>query len=124
MAWDISVININEAITRSMGRKELYKGWLDSFFKDETLDLVKSAFENKDEKALEKALHKIKGTSGNLSVVKVYDIASDMCRRVEANETINGLEVSFNELCEEFKAAKQMYNNNLNDLLNYGEIII
>jgi HPt (histidine-containing phosphotransfer) domain-containing protein len=123
MAWDSAVINLDEALTRSMGRKELYKGWLDSFFRDETFNPTKEAFANSDNEAAHTALHKFKGTAGNLSVMKIYAKATALCERVIAKEELCSLEDELKELHEEFLFARQMYNDNIDELLNYGELI-
>jgi len=123
MAWDASMINLDEAITRSMGRKELYKGWLDGFFRDETFEPVDKAFTNNDNTAAEAALHKLKGTAGNLAVKKVHVLAEDMCARVKAGETTDSMTGDLEKLREDFVNARTMYNDNIDELLNYGELI-
>jgi HPt (histidine-containing phosphotransfer) domain-containing protein len=123
MAWDAGMVDLDEAITRSMGRKELYKGWLDNFFEDVTFAPAEAAFANKDVKAAEAALHKIKGTAGNLSVKKVYAIAVAMGDKIKAGNDTEVLEGDFKALREEFTAARAMYNDNIDVLLNYGELI-
>ena len=117
MAWDMDVINLDEALKRAMGRKDLYKRWLDSFFKEEVIEPSETAFKNKDYEAAHSALHKLKGTAGNLSVVKVFDAAGSLCERVTAKESMETLESGFLKLREEFLSAMKMYNENLNELI-------
>ncbi|MCL2696550.1 MAG: Hpt domain-containing protein [Oscillospiraceae bacterium] len=122
MAWDSGIINLDDAITRAIGRKELYKGWLDSFFKDENFISVEEAFDNKDYEAASGALHKMKGTAGNLSVMVVFSQADGLCEKIRAGEDFNSLAGDLNKLRDSFYSAKKMYNDNIDELLSYGEI--
>jgi len=122
MAWDYNVINLDEAITRAMGRKELYKGWLDSFFKDESFTHVSDAFEKKDYEAVGAALHKIKGTAGNLSVLTVFKQAGELDAKIKNEPSFDSLAEDLEKLREYFYAAKKMYTDNINVLTNYGEL--
>ncbi|MCL1824022.1 MAG: hypothetical protein FWG44_07440 [Oscillospiraceae bacterium] len=122
MAWDTNIINMDEALSRVLGRKELYKGWLDSFFRDENFTPVAEAFEKKDREELRLALHKIKGTAGNLSVTTVFNQSLKISTSVKAGEDLDGLSGEIEKLKNDFYEAKKMYEENANALIHYGEI--
>ncbi|MCL2078080.1 MAG: hypothetical protein FWH08_06730 [Oscillospiraceae bacterium] len=123
MAWDTDIINLDDALTRVMGRKDLYKGWLDAFFNDESLEPVDEAFKNKDYVAAENALHKLKGTAANLSVVKVREQTVLVSEKIKEREEFNSISGDLKKLRKEFYNAKKMYEDNISDLMNYGELI-
>jgi HPt (histidine-containing phosphotransfer) domain-containing protein len=122
MAWNPQVINLDDAITRAMGRKELYKGWLDSFFDDKNFISVEEAFANKDYEAACGALHKMKGTAGNLSIMIVAAEAGALHDKVYAKADFTALTEDMQRLRDSFYGAKKMYTENVGDLLGYGEI--
>jgi HPt (histidine-containing phosphotransfer) domain-containing protein len=116
MAWDSQIINLDDAMTRAMGRKEHYKGWLDSFFGDENIRQIEETFETGDREVFSKALHKLTGTAGNLSVTAVYSLAKEILDNPGAGRD------DLEKLRDSFYAAKKMYEENIEDLLSYGEI--
>ena len=122
MAWDSGIINMDEALSRVLGRKELYQGWLDAFFKDENFNPVTEAYEKKDREELRLALHRIKGTAGNLSVTNVFNQSLEFSIKVKDGEDLNTLDGDFEKLRQCFYEAKKMYNENVDELINYGEL--
>ncbi|MCL2018979.1 MAG: Hpt domain-containing protein [Oscillospiraceae bacterium] len=122
MAWNYDIIDLNEAMTRVLGRKELYKGWLDTFLTDDVFATVQEAFEKKDYDGADLALHKIKGTSGNLSIKSVFELASSLSSKVRNRDAFDTLTEEYEKLRESFFSAKKMYTDNVNDLMNYGEL--
>lgn len=124
MAWDSAIINLDEAMSRVLGRKELYKGWLDTFFKDESFNAVAQAFESKDYTAAYNALHKLKGTAGNLSVAKVFDIATKLDVRIKAEDDFDSLAEGLETLKDSFYSAKSMFEENIDVLMSYGELAL
>ncbi len=71
-----SGINVEEFFGRVMGNEPLMLKLLRIFLKDETYKALKAAVENGDrEKALE-ASHSLKGMTGNISAVRLFDLFS------------------------------------------------
>jgi HPt (histidine-containing phosphotransfer) domain-containing protein len=122
MAWNPKVINLDDAITRAMGRKELYKGWLDSFFEDKNFAAVEEAFRDNNYQAAESVLHKMKGTAGNLSIMILSAEASALHDKVTVKTDFAFLAEDLQKLRESFFDAKKMYTDNIEELLSYGEI--
>ncbi|MDR2532890.1 MAG: hypothetical protein LBC82_08645 [Oscillospiraceae bacterium] len=122
MPWNYEVIDLNDAITRAMGRKELYKGWLDAFLKDESFVPVAEAFKNKDPETARNALHKLKSTAGNLSVMSVFRQAEALGVKIKESADFDSLDDDLKALSESFYSAKKMHDDNISELLNYGEL--
>ncbi|MCL2638236.1 MAG: Hpt domain-containing protein [Oscillospiraceae bacterium] len=123
MAWDSGIIDLDDAITRAMGRKEHYKSWLDSFFENDDFKAIEEAFANKDRETALDEVHKMKGTAGNLSVMRVFAAADALCEKLRANADLGTLAADLEALRDSFFGAKKMYEENTDVLLNYGEIM-
>ncbi|MCL2109318.1 MAG: Hpt domain-containing protein [Oscillospiraceae bacterium] len=119
MAWNFEMIELKSALARVLGHKEMYKGWLDKFFTDETFAPVEECFAARNHEAACKALHKLKGTSSNLSVMRVYKQTESLEAKLKANQSFDEVAADFDKLREEFHAAAKMYRENLQDLLDF-----
>ena len=113
MAWDLEVIDLNDALQRVMGHKTMYKSWLVKFFSDETFAPVDKAVAAGNSEEAHSALHKIKGTASNLSVMKVYRLAEDLEKRLKKGEELNSLIDEIEVLRGLFQSAKQMHGENV-----------
>lgn len=119
MAWDLEIINLNDALPRVLGHKVMYKGWLDKFFADGSFAPVEAALASRDYEEAHNALHKIKGTASNLSIVKVYKHAEELERKLKDKADFDSLADEIKVLRAEFDEAKQMYSDNVDELMNF-----
>ena len=121
--WDSHVIDLDDAMVRVLGRKDLYKKWLDSFFsdKDDSFGLINKSVETKDYDTAHRVMHKLKGTAGNLSVITVRDQAKLIDEKIQKTADLGELADDFAKLRECFDFAKRMYECNLNVITGYGE---
>ncbi len=118
--WDEKIIDLDEAMDRVLGHKEMYKRWLDGFFIPETLQVADEAFIEEDYDAAHRAVHKLKGTAGNLAIKKLFEQARNLDELIKAQTDFSQLTGELNKLKEYFYEAKEMYNNNVDLILNYG----
>jgi HPt (histidine-containing phosphotransfer) domain-containing protein len=79
-------IDINDGLNRFAGSTELYEKFLRKFKDDKTFEDLGKAVEARNCDEAFKAAHALKGVSGNLSMICVYKITSDMCAAFRANE--------------------------------------
>ena len=79
-------IDVNDGVNRFAGSAELYEKFLRKFKDDKTFEDIGKAVETKNSDEGFKAAHALKGVSGNLSMICVYKITSDMCTAFRANE--------------------------------------
>ena len=119
ISWDSRVINLEDAMIRVLGRKDMYKRWLDTFFNDDGFDLINEAFEKKDHEAAHRSMHKLKGTAGNLSVAAVYEQAKLIDDKLKTNADFDSLSCELEKLREYFYFAKKMYESNINYIMSY-----
>jgi HPt (histidine-containing phosphotransfer) domain-containing protein len=68
--------DISGAVSRMMDNQLLVNKFLIGFPDESRIKNIKKAVAQSDYKALEDAVHKIKGTAGNLGLTELYKIAS------------------------------------------------
>jgi len=66
-------INIDEALKRMMGKKAMYAKLLKTFLTMEDFDKLDAAIAEKDCKTASEIAHSIKGVTGNLSLIKLFE---------------------------------------------------
>jgi HPt (histidine-containing phosphotransfer) domain-containing protein len=69
--------DISGAVSRMMDNQNLVNKFLIGFPDETRIKSIKKAAASLDYKALEEAVHKIKGTAGNLGLTSLYKIASE-----------------------------------------------
>jgi HPt (histidine-containing phosphotransfer) domain-containing protein len=74
--------DIKNAVARMMDNEDLVNKFLLGFPDSARLDAIKAAVTGKDFKGLEEAVHKIKGTAGNLGLTGLYAIAAQFTDHV------------------------------------------
>jgi HPt (histidine-containing phosphotransfer) domain-containing protein len=74
--------DIKSAVTRMMDNEDLVNKFLLGFPDPTRLDSIRSAVAMKDFKLLEEAVHKIKGTAGNLGLTKLHQIAGEFTNHI------------------------------------------
>jgi HPt (histidine-containing phosphotransfer) domain-containing protein len=94
--------DIKNAVARMMDNEDLVNKFLLGFPDPMRLETIKAAINVRDYKVLEEAVHKIKGTAGNLGLTKLYGIAAEFTNHVRQKraETFNA----------DFEALKIEYN--------------
>lgn len=117
--WDNSLINLNEAITRVLGHKDMYQRWLNEFFVSETLDFPKEAFSLKNYEQAHKAVHKLKGTAGNLAITKLTDQAAFLDEKIKNKEPFENMTVDFEKMIFRFNEAETMFKENCDYIMGY-----
>ncbi len=100
-----TIIDYEKGLARFMGRTELYKKFLTLYPLDETYIEFLQAMEASDYETALKAAHALKGSSGNLSLAKIYQNLDDLIGafRHEDTEKIMPLfeetKASYEETC-------------------------
>jgi len=86
-----SGINYEEGLERFLGNHEMYERMLIVFINDENFKNAKKNIKNKNYRALFGCMHEIKGMSGNLSLISLYNEASDFlcCLKNEKFELLD-----------------------------------
>jgi HPt (histidine-containing phosphotransfer) domain-containing protein len=79
--------DIKNAVARMMDNEDLVNKFLLGFPDPTRLDTIKAAVAAKDFKVLEEAVHKIKGTAGNLGLTKLYAVAGEFTNHVRQKRT-------------------------------------
>jgi HPt (histidine-containing phosphotransfer) domain-containing protein len=74
--------DISGAVSRMMDNQTLVNKFLIGFPDESRIKNIKKAAAALDYKALEEAVHKIKGTAGNLGLTALYKIASEFTEDV------------------------------------------
>lgn len=92
-------IDFRELSQRMMGNVHLAKKFLIKFLDDQTLTELKRSFEANDKEAMLLAVHTLKGVSGNLSFIKLYDVCSQMVKDLRENKDTD-LEKEYQQICE------------------------
>jgi HPt (histidine-containing phosphotransfer) domain-containing protein len=74
--------DIKNAVARMMDNEDLVNKFLLGFPDPTRLDSIKTAVTSRDYKLLEEAVHKIKGTAGNLGLTKLHAIATEFVNHI------------------------------------------
>jgi HPt (histidine-containing phosphotransfer) domain-containing protein len=94
--------DIKNAVARMMDNEDLVNKFLLGFPDPMRLETIKAAIAARDFKVLEEAVHKIKGTAGNLGLTKLHTIASDFTNHVRQKRT--------DTFAADYEALKSEYN--------------
>ena len=95
---EIAEINYEEGLRRFSSNEALYKKFLLKFSEDTSLDDAKAALESDDSDAFFKAIHTLKGISGNLSITGLYNASCSLVDAIRADD-----QAAFAELFEKVK---------------------
>lgn len=112
-------INIEEALERLDGNKELYHEILNEFSKgnENTIHQIRDALNRKDMKLARRLLHTLKGTAGSISAnaVRAAAIELEMAIKQEAPDMvdplIDNLETALNEVLESLRTVNHALND-------------
>ena len=75
-------INYSKGLARFMKNAALYEKFLQKFLNDASYTGFKTALESGDMVAAEKSIHTLKGTSGNLSIENLYELADSITQKI------------------------------------------
>lgn len=71
-------INYDEGVERLMGNKELYESLLIDFLNNFSFEEIKNAYQSKQYQKMYKLMHNLKGTSGSLCLVDLYEKSKEL----------------------------------------------
>lgn len=117
--WDNGVINLDEAISRVLGHKDMYIRWLNEFFVPETLAQPKEAFGNKNHEQAHKAVHKMKGTAGNLAITALTNQAASLDEMIKNQTPFEEMAADFEKMISRFNEAELMFRENQECISEY-----
>jgi HPt (histidine-containing phosphotransfer) domain-containing protein len=98
--------DIKNAVSRMMENEDLVNKFLLGFPDPMRLETIKAAINMHDQKVLEEAVHKIKGTAGNLGLTVLYKVAADFTDHVRQKRTdlyqadFELLATEYNKVCD------------------------
>lgn len=73
-------IDYDGALTRFMGKREIYERYLLKYLNDDHAQAAKEAFLRSDYKEVLDQTHALKGLSGTLGLTKVFEISSQIVK--------------------------------------------
>lgn len=79
-------IDYAEAMERFCGNESLFARIAVKYLDDPHVDALEAAMASGDAAAAEREAHSLKGVAGNLSFVRLYDLAEPRCRAGSAEE--------------------------------------
>lgn len=91
--------DIDNAMERFMGDKELYETCLKVTAYDENFDALCSALEKEDVQEAFRKAHSLKGVIGNMGIEPMYSIVCVMVEALRKGE-LNGMLDKYNELID------------------------
>lgn len=98
-------VDVERTIQRFMGNEGLFMKFLIRFPEDENFSQIKPSLDQNDFDAALTAAHTLKGVSGNLGIMSVFDICSEMVALIrkeefdKAKQTYGKLEAAYQEVC-------------------------
>lgn len=84
-ALDAEGIDTAEAIERFSGYEDLFENFLMTFHKDVHMQQIRDAIANDDDAAGYDASHTMKGTAGNLSMQKLFELYDEQAQAFRHN---------------------------------------
>ena len=105
-------VNVEETLRRFMNNEMLMIKFLRKFVDDENMNKLRTLIADKHYNEVLPVAHTLKGVSGNLGLIKLYEIFSRMCQdcRNDQYEDLDGLfaqaEANYSKVVE---AIKKIY---------------
>lgn len=97
-------IEYSAGVARFMGNSALYEKMLLKFLEDGSFYEAQKQLKASDDNKLLRCVHTLKGIAGNLSISRVYAVATDMVSLIREGE-IERAKVLFPRLEEEYETA-------------------
>ena len=79
-----SLVDVDDALKRIGGNKDLYKRLLGRFVTGNHLDALDNAIQGGNPEEMERMAHTLKGVCANLSLVKLAGVSADLEQLVKA----------------------------------------
>ncbi|MCD6129423.1 MAG: Hpt domain-containing protein [Deltaproteobacteria bacterium] len=101
-------VDLNKALEMVDGDKEFLKELVELFKKDcsEKLEEISSAIQKKDFKTIDEVAHSLKGASGNLGLMRIYELSFEIEKMGKETKS-EGIEEIYEQLKEEFNNFKE-----------------
>lgn len=105
-------VNVEETLRRFMNNEMLMIKFLRKFVDDENMNKLRTLIADKHYNEVLPVAHTLKGVSGNLGLIKLYEIFSRMCQdcRNDQYEDLDGLfaqaEANYSKVVEAIKKFK------------------
>lgn len=102
-------VNVEETLRRFMNNEMLMIKFLRKFVDDENMNKLRTLIADKHYNEVLPVAHTLKGVSGNLGLIKLYEIFSRMCQdcRNDQYEDLDGLfaqaEANYSKVVEAIK---------------------
>ncbi len=102
------VVDLNKALDMVDGDKEFLKELVELFKKDytEKLEEISSAIQKKDFKTIDEVAHSLKGASGNLGLMRIYELSFEI-EKMGKEAKLEGVEKIYEELKKELNRFKE-----------------
>lgn len=110
-------VNVEETLRRFMNNEMLMIKFLRKFVDDENMNKLRTLIADKHYNEVLPVAHTLKGVSGNLGLIKLYEIFSRMCQdcRNDQYEDLDGLfaqaEANYSKVVEAIKKIKYQTRN-------------
>ena len=101
-------VDYQEGLERFLGKDELYQRFLKRFSEDKSYSILVESYEANDYEAMFKAVHTLKGVSGNLAIKPLYEKSSALV------ETLRNKQ--YDNIDSLFEDVRNQYNEVLNVL--------
>lgn len=84
---EIPVLDYEQGLGRFLGNDNLYKSFLKRFLQDGSEAAFQEALRAGDREKAEKEVHTLKGTAGNLSLMRLFHAADEMVQALRAGRS-------------------------------------
>lgn len=84
-------VDLDGSITRFSGNQALYERFLNKFTEDTVYSSVVKAFQEKDYEAAASSVHTLKGMSGNLGIIPLYQACSNTMDYLRSGDIDNAV---------------------------------
>lgn len=85
-------VDYDKGLERFMGNVALYHKFLGKFLNDGSYEEFVASLASKDMALAEKSVHTLKGTAGNLSLMKLFRAADDTVQAIRTNQPVEEIQ--------------------------------
>jgi FOG: HPt domain len=93
-------IDLKDGLNRVRNNKALFKHMLELFAAGKDFEMLEKAIAEKNYREAENIAHTIKGTSGNLGLVRIFQLSADLVLRLREDIYPEALSEEFKEAVE------------------------
>jgi HPt (histidine-containing phosphotransfer) domain-containing protein len=102
--------DIEDVKKRFVNDEEFYRECLDMFLRDDSIEKLKVAIDNRDTQEAFNAAHTIKGIVGNLGLTPLFDAISDLVEDLRSDKMGNALK-KYKNIDLEYEKVKEIAKN-------------